>query len=183
VGNCGQLAPGNGPSVAIAKSTKHRAASCASTSVKGQHAKVQRLAFPADTPVLANRKLLASSDDGRRLAQAIVDTIREPLLVLDKDLRVIAANRSFYLTFKMNRQDVQDRPFHLLGEGEWNIPELRLLLKNIAPQQAGNGSLRSGAGLFWIGAARLAAECPQGVLSAFRTRFSWSWRISRIGGP
>lgn len=98
--------------------------------------KYNRLRFPADMPVLASSKLLASSDDGHGLAQAIVDTIREPLLVLDKDLRVVTANRSFYLTFKMNRQDVQDRPFYLLGEGEWNIPELRLLLKNIAPQQA-----------------------------------------------
>jgi PAS domain S-box-containing protein len=70
------------------------------------------------------------------LAQAIVDTIREPLLVLDKDLRVVTANRSFYLTFKMNRQDVQGRPVYALGDGQWNIPELRRLLENIAPQHA-----------------------------------------------
>lgn len=98
--------------------------------------KSNRLAFPADMPVLARSKLSAGSNDGHGLAQAIVDTIREPLLVLDKDLRVVTANRSFYLTFKMTRQDVQDRPLYLLGEGEWNIPELRLLLKNIAPRQA-----------------------------------------------
>jgi two-component sensor histidine kinase len=98
--------------------------------------KSNRLAFPADISVLAGSKLSASSADGHGLAQAIVDTIREPLLVLDKDLRVVTANRSFYLTFKMNRQDVQDRPFYRLGEGEWNIPELRLLLKNIAPREA-----------------------------------------------
>lgn len=95
-----------------------------------------RWAFPVNMPVLANSKRLAGSNDGSGLAQAIVDTIREPLLVLDEDLRVVTANRSFYLSFKMNRQDVQDRPLYLLGEGEWNIPELRLLLKNIAPQQA-----------------------------------------------
>jgi chemotaxis protein methyltransferase CheR len=45
-------------------------------------------------------------DNGHALAQAIVDTIREPLLVLDQNLRVVTANRSFYLTFTMNRQDV-----------------------------------------------------------------------------
>ena len=44
--------------------------------------------------------------DGRALAQAIVDTIREPLLVLDEDLCVVAASRSFYRVFSMNRQDV-----------------------------------------------------------------------------
>lgn len=76
-----------------------------------------------------------SFDDENALAQAIVDTIREPLLVLDKDLRVVTANRSFYLTFGMNRQDVQSRPVYALGDGQWNIPELRLLLENVAPEQ------------------------------------------------
>ena len=75
-------------------------------------------------------------EDGRALAEAIVDTIREPLLVLDKDLRVVTANRSFYLMFRMNRQDVQGRPVYALGDGQWNIPELRLLLEKILPEQA-----------------------------------------------
>jgi len=70
------------------------------------------------------------------LAQAIVDTIREPLLVLDKDLRVVAASRSFFLTFKMNRQDVQGRAIHALGNGQWDIPQLRLLLERILPQHS-----------------------------------------------
>jgi len=73
-------------------------------------------------------------DDSQTLAQAIVDTIREPLVVLDKDLRVVAASRSFFLTFGMNRQDVQGRPIYALGNGEWDIPELRLLLERILPQ-------------------------------------------------
>ncbi len=80
----------------------------------------------------------ASGDpgDGHLLAQAIVDTIREPLLVLDEDLRVVTANRSFYLTFRMVRQDVQGRPIYALGEGQWDIPELRQLLADIAPNHA-----------------------------------------------
>ncbi len=73
-------------------------------------------------------------DDGRALAQAIVDTIREPLLVLDKELRVVAASRSFYVTFKAARQDVQGRRLYALGGGEWNIPELRLMLEKILPR-------------------------------------------------
>ena len=76
----------------------------------------------------------SSIEDGRALAQAIVDTIREPLLVLDKDLRVVAASRSFYMTFKMNRQEVQGLPIYTLGNGQWDIPELRLLLDRILPQ-------------------------------------------------
>jgi two-component sensor histidine kinase len=78
----------------------------------------------------------AALDEGHGLAQAIVDTIREPLLVLDEDLRVVTANRSFYLTFRMQRQDVQGRPVYALGDGEWDIPELRSLLADIAPRHA-----------------------------------------------
>jgi chemotaxis protein methyltransferase CheR len=74
--------------------------------------------------------------NGRALAQAIVDTIREPLLVLDKDLRVVAASRSFCLIFKVDRQDVHGRPIYALGDGQWNIPALRLLLETILPQHA-----------------------------------------------
>ena len=55
------------------------------------------------------------------LANAIVDTVREPLLVLDQDLRVVAASRSFYLTFNANRQDTEGRPLYTLGNGQWDI--------------------------------------------------------------
>ncbi|MFW6028426.1 MAG: sensor histidine kinase [bacterium] len=75
-------------------------------------------------------------DEGHALAQAIVDTIREPLLVLDRDLRVVTANRSYYLTFRVQRQDVQGLPVYALGDGQWDIPELRSLLADIAPQHA-----------------------------------------------
>jgi PAS domain-containing protein len=56
-------------------------------------------------------------EDARALAQAIVDTVREPLLVLDGDLRVLAVSRSYYLTFQVNRQDVLGRPLYALGDG------------------------------------------------------------------
>jgi two-component sensor histidine kinase len=75
-------------------------------------------------------------EDGKLLAQAIVDTIREPLLVLDKDLRVIAASRSFYLKFRADRQLTQGQFLSALGEGQWNIPPLRALLERIAPDQS-----------------------------------------------
>lgn len=75
-------------------------------------------------------------EGGRTLAQAVVDTIRESLLVLDKDLRVVTANRSFYRIFQMTRQDVEGLPIYVLGDGQWNIPELRLLLRKTATQRA-----------------------------------------------
>lgn len=75
-------------------------------------------------------------DDASALAQAIVDTVRDPLLVLDQNLRVVAANRAFYQTFKVNSQDVHGRPIYTLGEGQWDIPELRLLLEDVGPRHA-----------------------------------------------
>lgn len=77
----------------------------------------------------------ADVDAGRALAQAVVDTVREPLLVLDKDLRVVAASRSFYVTFDVSRQDTQGRLLYDLGDGQWNIPALKALLEKILPEQ------------------------------------------------
>jgi two-component sensor histidine kinase len=68
------------------------------------------------------------------LAHAIVDTVREPLVVLDQDLRVVAASRSFYLTFKVNPDDTQGKLIYELGAGQWDIPKLRLLLEKIIPE-------------------------------------------------
>jgi chemotaxis protein methyltransferase CheR len=75
-------------------------------------------------------------DDASALAQAIVDTIRDPLLVLDQNLRVVAASRAFYQTFKVNSEDIHGRPIYALGEGQWDIPELRLLLEDVGPRHA-----------------------------------------------
>jgi two-component sensor histidine kinase len=74
-------------------------------------------------------------ENASALTQAIVDTVREPLVVLDHDLRVVAASRSFYQTFKVNRGDTQGKLLYDLGDGQWDIPKLRLLLEGIVPQQ------------------------------------------------
>ena len=75
-------------------------------------------------------------EDARALAQAIVDTVREPLLVLDGDLCVLAVSRSYYLTFRVDRQEVLGRPLYALGDGQWHIPALRKLLEKIIPERA-----------------------------------------------
>ena len=77
--------------------------------------------------------LLGVQDVGT-LAQAIVDTVSEPLVVLDNQLRVITASRSFYLTFQVNRQNTQGRLLYDLGEGQWNIAELKMLLEKVLPE-------------------------------------------------
>jgi two-component sensor histidine kinase len=80
------------------------------------------------------RKQFTHVEDAWALAQAIVDTVREPVLVFDKDLRVIAASRSFYSVFKVSPQDTQGRLLYELGDGQWDIPKLRLLLEKIIPE-------------------------------------------------
>ena len=91
---------------------------------------------PADPLAPANRQLVIDIDidDVHTLAQGIVDTIGHPLLVLDQDLRVVSANRAFCQTFRMTCQSIEDRAVYALGDGQWNIPALRFLLENIAPQ-------------------------------------------------
>ena len=81
------------------------------------------------------REQFAAIADAWALAQGIVDTVREPVLVLDKDLRVIAASRSFYSAFKVSPEDTNGRLLYALGDGQWDIPKLRVLLDKIIPEQ------------------------------------------------
>jgi len=69
------------------------------------------------------------------LSHAIIDTVRDPLLVLDQDQRITAASRSFYQTFKLAGQDLRGQVLFDIDGGQWNIPELRNLLQTIAKDQ------------------------------------------------
>jgi chemotaxis protein methyltransferase CheR len=73
-------------------------------------------------------------EDAQTLAQAIVDTIHEPLLVLDSAFSVLAASRSFYEIFKVNPEHTVGCLLYALGDGQWDIPALRLLLETIIPE-------------------------------------------------
>lgn len=64
-------------------------------------------------------------------AEAIVETVREPLIILDADLKVVSANRAFYLTFKVAREETMGRGIYDLGNGQWDIPKLRELLEHV----------------------------------------------------
>jgi two-component sensor histidine kinase len=68
-------------------------------------------------------------------AEAIVATVRESLIVLDPDLRVVSASRSFYRTFKVDPDKTEGKLLYQLGDGQWDIPKLRLLLEKIIPDQ------------------------------------------------
>ena len=80
------------------------------------------------------REQFTNVADACALAQSIVDTVREPVIVLDKELRVIAASRSFYSAFEVSPEETQGQLLYALGDGQWDIPKLRLLLEKIIPE-------------------------------------------------
>src|SRR5688572_6892636 len=69
-------------------------------------------------------------------AQNIVDTVREPLLILDTTLRVRSANRAFYQTFHVSSEETENRLIYELGNGQWDIPDLRTLLEDVVPKSS-----------------------------------------------
>src|SRR5450830_1578859 len=71
---------------------------------------------------------------GTALMIDIIQTVREPLLVLDSDLRVISANRSFYNSFKVTPEETAGKHIYGLGNQQWDILELRTLLEEILPK-------------------------------------------------
>ena len=83
----------------------------------------------------SNQNLIVRSvEEALEYAENIVDTVREPLLVLDDNLRVISANRSFYRGFRVSPEESEGRLVYELGNNQWDIPKLRELLEEILPQ-------------------------------------------------
>src|SRR5881227_1498502 len=72
-------------------------------------------------------------EDIQNYAMNIVDTVREPLLILDATLRVRSANRAFYQTFQVSAGETENRLIYELGNGQWDIPALRTLLEDVIP--------------------------------------------------
>ena len=66
--------------------------------------------------------------------RTVVDTLREPFMMLDKDLRVIAANETFYRTFYMSASETEGKLLPEIGDGQWNSAALQKLLNEIVSQ-------------------------------------------------
>ena len=77
-----------------------------------------------------------STDEALEYAESIINTVREPLIALDKDLRVVTASRSFYETFKVKPEETVGQLIYDLGNKQWDIPKLRELLETILPQKS-----------------------------------------------
>ncbi len=87
--------------------------------------------FRPEAPALHDPLQLIEQID--TYAQDVVDTVREPLLILDGSLFVHSANRAFYQTFRVSPDETENRRIYELGNGQWDIPALRTLLEDIVP--------------------------------------------------
>ncbi len=89
---------------------------------------------------IENDKLLSDikskqADEVTELAESIINTVRGPLLVLDKDLRVVKANRSFFNYFRVSPEETIGALIYDLGNRQWDIPKLKELLEKILPEK------------------------------------------------
>jgi len=73
--------------------------------------------------------------ESEEFAESIINTVREPLIALDQDLRVVKVSRSFYDFFKVKPEETMGQLIYDLGNHQWDIPKLRELLETILPQQ------------------------------------------------
>ncbi len=67
--------------------------------------------------------------------EAILSTLHEPVLILDKDIKIKSANISFYKTFQVTEEESIGKSLYKLGNNQWNIPKLRKLLEEIVPKK------------------------------------------------
>ncbi len=102
--------------------------------IKGNDGNI--VSFLAIEEDLTETKRIAKElTDSQNVTEGIVNTIREPLLVLDKNLKVVIANPAFYRTFQVTAQQTIGSLLFDLGNRQWNIPELKKLLEEIIPSQ------------------------------------------------
>ena len=76
-----------------------------------------------------------SADEASEFAESVINTVREPLISLDQDLRVVTVSRSFYDFFKVNPEETVGQLIYDLGNKQWDIPKLRELLEDILPKK------------------------------------------------
>ncbi|MBA7632849.1 Adaptive-response sensory-kinase SasA [subsurface metagenome] len=88
-----------------------------------------------DVAVTEHTQLKRALQEAREYAEAIIQTVREPLVVLDGDLKIISANRSFYETFDVTPEQTEGQLLYRLGNQQQDIPNLRELLEEILPEK------------------------------------------------
>ncbi|SPF56194.1 Methylase of chemotaxis methyl-accepting protein [Candidatus Sulfopaludibacter sp. SbA4] len=107
-------------------------------SPEGRWYSLQALPYRAENRIAGALLALFDIDavkHGRDYAEAVMHTTRQPLVILNGTLKVRSANDAFYETFQISREDAENRLLYDLGNGQWNIPELRAALERILPDR------------------------------------------------
>ncbi len=89
--------------------------------------------------MVVNQEMISLNEQvttAKDYAEAIIANIHEPLLVLDKNLRIKSANNAFYKTFQVNEKETESVLIYDVGNKQWDIPKLRTLLENILPEKS-----------------------------------------------
>ena len=86
------------------------------------------------TDITDFKRMADQTAERTKYAEGIIRTIREPLVVLKSDLRVVSANPSFYRTFEVTPQEIEGQLLYDLGNKQWDIPALRQLLEEVLPE-------------------------------------------------
>jgi len=86
--------------------------------------------------ITERKEQITDALDALELADSVVQTVREPLLVLDSKIKVVSANRSFYQTFKVTPENTIGKNLYIMGDRQWDITSLRNLLEDILPKKA-----------------------------------------------
>ncbi len=86
------------------------------------------------TDITVSKTLEAKLREAREYAENIVDTVREPLVILDAELRIVTASRSFYQFFKAKPEETEKQHIYDVGNRQWDVPKLRDLLEGILPR-------------------------------------------------
>jgi len=89
-----------------------------------------------DNGNLTNGSRLFDAIESKELAENIIDAVRDPLIVLDGCLKILVASKSFYNTFKVKPNEVIGQLIYNIGNKQWDIPKLRVLLEEIIPEDA-----------------------------------------------
>ena len=114
----------------------------------------------------------------RGVAASIVETVREPLLVLDDQLRVVLANQSFYRIFQVTPREVEQQLLYHLCNGAWNLPDLRSLLEEILPKSTARSRISSWTRRFPTSAAKCWRSMAVDLNRKRRNQAesSWPWK-------
>ncbi len=85
---------------------------------------------------ILERKLAETHLQVRDYAEAVVETVQQPLVILSEDLIVLSANRAFYEDFEVSKEETEGRHIYEIGNEQWQIPGLRELLEKVIPEQS-----------------------------------------------